>query len=106
MKRTPLRKKSGHWPVIDQLDRKWREAISKRWGGECAFADENLLCYGYRRFQFHAHHIFGRQSHPKLSHERLNGILCCAEHHQRIHCRPAEWLPLIFDRLGKADTEK
>lgn len=87
MKRTRLKRIGARGKRNAAADRKWKAALIDTFGNFC------MRCaIHYHRIERadHAHHIYGKQSHPHLRSELLNGILLCVPCHRWAHENPAQ----------------
>lgn len=95
-RRTRLRQRSKRRNQEDRLDAQWREKVLGRWGRKCMLKNfSESLCYGI----LHVHHLYGRQAHPKLRREPLNGLVVCSRHHVDVHSMQSQWRECILANL-------
>jgi len=104
MKRSPLKrsvkpmsKRSKNRGGVEAKDARWRREVLQLRGLNCG------LC---RTWQQAVHHIFGKNSHPRLRHEPLNGFPICNFHHHWIHENPFDGLTEVLYAIGPTDAAK
>jgi hypothetical protein len=104
---TPLRKSSSRGLTHTALHKLWREALIRERGKRCeAEGMGGMACTNV----IQAHHIYGKETWPRLRYDLENGALCCSAHHGFwVHRAPANevapWLVRIcgherLDRLS------
>jgi hypothetical protein len=100
-RKTPLAKRSKKANARDYQDAKWRQTVKCRYknGAYTVLLNPPRLCFGigfFDSWNAHCHHIFGKQSHPHLRHEPLNGLPLSPRAH--------DWTKELRAWMGDAET--